>query len=94
VASIEKLIGQSIPWTGSPVVEEVEAPSHRRRHNGRSFPLNGQKAASSAGHDKKVAAIGNMRPRRLPNPPKRPRDEAPDLGHFPAFLLRPIRVKA
>jgi hypothetical protein len=35
-----------------------------------------------------------MRPRRLPNPPKRPRDEAPDLGHFPAFLLRPIRVKA
>jgi len=25
---------------------------------------------------------------------QRPRDAATDLGHFPAFLLRPIRVKA
>jgi superfamily II DNA/RNA helicase len=95
VASIEKLIGQSIPWSGHPVVEQEEAPSDRRRHNGRSSPLlRGRKAASSPGREEKVAAIGNIRPRRAPNPPQRPRDEAVDLGHFPAFLLRPIRVKA
>jgi len=95
VASIEKLIGQSIPWSGNPVAEQEEAPSDRRRHNGRSSPPpRGRKAASSPGREEKVAAIGNIRPRRAPNPPQRPRDEAPDLGHFPAFLLRPIRVKA
>ncbi len=95
VASIEKLIGQSIPWSGNPAVEQEEAPSDRRRHNGRSSPLpRGRKATSSPGREEKVAAIGNIRPRRAPNPPQRPRDEAADLGHFPAFLLRPIRVKA
>ncbi len=95
VASIEKLIGQSIPWSGNPVAEQEEAPSDRRRHNGRSSPPpRGRKAASSPGREEKVAAIGNIRPRRAPNPPQRPRDEATDLGHFPAFLLRPIRVKA
>ncbi len=95
VVAIEKLIGQSIPWSGNPVAEQEEAPSDRRRHNGRSSPPpRGRKAASSPGREEKVAAIGNIRPRRAPNPPQRPRDEAADLGHFPAFLLRPIRVKA
>jgi superfamily II DNA/RNA helicase len=95
VASIEKLIGQSIPWSGHPVVEQEEVPSDRRRHNGRSSPLSrGRKAAPSPGREEKVAAIGNIRSRRAPNPPQRPRDEPADLGHFPAFLLRPIRVKA
>jgi superfamily II DNA/RNA helicase len=100
VASIEKLIGQSIPWAGNAAVEQEEAPAHRRRrHNGHSpTPLRGQNETPSPGHDEKVAAIGsgraNMRPRRLPNPPQRPRDDTPDLRHLPAFLLRPFRVKA
>jgi superfamily II DNA/RNA helicase len=95
VVAIEKLIGQSIPWSGNPVAEQEEAPSDRRRHNGRSSPLpRGRKAAASPGREEKVAAIGNIRQRRAPNAPQRPRDEATDLGHFPAFLLRPIRVKA
>ena len=95
VVAIEKLIGQSIPWSGNSVAEQEEAPSDRRRHNGRSSPPpRGRKAASSPGREEKVAAIGNIRQRRAPNPPQRPRDEAADLGHFPAFLLRPIRVKA
>jgi superfamily II DNA/RNA helicase len=95
VVAIEKLIGQSIPWSGNPVAEQEEAPSDRRRHNGRSSPRpRGRKAASSPGREEKVAAIDNIRPRRAANAPQRPRDEATDLGHFPAFLLRPIRVKA
>jgi superfamily II DNA/RNA helicase len=98
VASIEKLIGQSIPWAGNPAVEPPEAPS-RRSHNGHSpAALRGRKEVRSPGHDEKVAPIGsaraNMRSRRLANPPQRPRDDTPDLHHLPAFLLRPIRVKA
>src|SRR6266852_1522894 len=95
VVAIEKLIGQSIPWAGSPAAEPEEAPSHRRRRNGRSSSvLPGHKVTPSPGPEEKVAAIGDLRRRRLPEPPQRPRDAATDLGHFPAFLLRPIRVKA
>jgi superfamily II DNA/RNA helicase len=99
VVAIEKLIGQSIPWASNPALEQEEAPSHRRRHNGHSAPLRrGHKGTSSPGHDEKVAAIGdirpNMRPPSLAKARSRPREEAPDLHHFPAFLLRPVRVKA
>jgi superfamily II DNA/RNA helicase len=95
VISIEKLIGQPIPWTGSPVVEQEESLSRRRRHNGRSSAApRGHKPAPPPEHEEKVAAISKIRPRRLSSPLPRQRDEASDLGHFPAFLLRPIRVKA
>jgi superfamily II DNA/RNA helicase len=99
VAAIEKLIGQSIRWASSPALEPDEAPPHRRTHNGHSAPIRrGHKGASLPGHDEKVAAIGDirtkMRPPSLPKAPARPRGDAPDLRHFPAFLLRPVRVKA
>jgi superfamily II DNA/RNA helicase len=99
VAAIEKLIGQSIHWASGPALEQEEASAHRRRHNGHSAPLRGgRKGASFPGRDEKVAAIGdvrtNMRPPARPKAPPRPRDDAPDLRHFPAFLLRPVRVKA
>ncbi len=100
VAAIEKLIGQSIPWAGHPAAEQEDASPHRRRHNGHSSTLlrGHNKKAPSPAHDEKVAAIGNgragIRPRRLGNAPQRPRDDAPDSRHLPAFLLRPVRVKA
>jgi superfamily II DNA/RNA helicase len=41
----------------------------------------------------KVASIENARPRRQQQP--RPQDDEPDVAqHLPAFLLRPVRVKA
>jgi superfamily II DNA/RNA helicase len=41
----------------------------------------------------KVASIENARPRRPQQP--RPHDDEPDVAqHLPAFLLRPVRVKA
>jgi superfamily II DNA/RNA helicase len=41
----------------------------------------------------KVASIENARPRRQHQP--RPLDDEPDVAqHLPAFLLRPVRVKA
>jgi superfamily II DNA/RNA helicase len=64
----------------------VPASSHERSH---------RQPAPSAPRDDKVAPLGsNARPRRLPAPPPRPREEEPDLAHLPAFLLRPVRVKA
>jgi superfamily II DNA/RNA helicase len=41
----------------------------------------------------KVASIENARPRRQV-PPAPPRDEEADVAHLPAFLLRPVRIKA
>jgi superfamily II DNA/RNA helicase len=94
VVLIEKLIGQSIPLTGDHAVESEDAPPRRGRRHARPPAERSHKPASSATREDKVTAIGNMRPRRLPAPSLRPRDETPDLAHFPAFLLRPIRVKA
>ena len=54
----------------------------------------GRKPTSSPAREENVTTIGDARGRRLPALPMRPRNEAPDLAHFPAFLLRPIRVKA
>jgi superfamily II DNA/RNA helicase len=94
VVSIEKLIGQSIPWTGGPAVELEEAPPRQGRRNGRHSTARSRKPASSPAREENVTTIGDMRGRRLPALPMRPRNETPDLAHFPAFLLRPIRVKA
>jgi superfamily II DNA/RNA helicase len=119
VALIEKLIGQSIPWSGEPAGGADEAQSHRdHRRNGRTSSGRSHKphhpersrgpapaAASPASptpsaalaleRDGKIAAIGNnVRPRRFPAAPARTRDDEPDVSHLPAFLLRPVRVKA
>jgi superfamily II DNA/RNA helicase len=118
VASIEKLIGQTIPWMEAPAPEpqrervpresreagESSSPRHHGRRHGRGpvtleganrrpapapVTLEGANRRPPAGDDK-VASIGNARSRR--NSPQRQHDEAPDLRHFPAFLLRPIRA--
>jgi superfamily II DNA/RNA helicase len=101
VTLIEKLIGQSIAWMDSPASEPTpereERVSHHRGHRPHGRPsgpvtLGGPNRRPPAPpvSDEKVASIGNARSRRN----QRQRDDAPDLGHFPAFLLRPIRVKA
>jgi superfamily II DNA/RNA helicase len=105
VVAIEKLIGRSIPWIAAPASEpsreraprerEEESVSHRRgpRQGARGpVTLGGpnRRPAPPPQSEEKVASLGNARSRRN----QRQRDEAPDLGHFPAFLLRPIRVKA
>jgi superfamily II DNA/RNA helicase len=104
VALIEKLIGQSIPWSGDPAPASDEAPAHRDRRSGRPSAGRGRKPAPSPEQTRppapvparadKVAPISDARMRRPAAAPPRPRDEEPDLAHLPAFLLRPIRVKA
>jgi superfamily II DNA/RNA helicase len=80
--------------TGNPAPKSQESPPHRVRQTGRPSAARRHKPAPSPAREEKIATISDMRTRRLPALPARPRDEAPDLAHFPAFLLRPIRVKA
>jgi superfamily II DNA/RNA helicase len=93
VAAIEKLIGQTIPWMEMPAGaasapasrQQAARPRHRerpenhRRHSPRPAP---------------VARIDDARSRRAPPPPAHPRGEESDASHLPAFLLRPLPVKA
>ena len=104
VVAIEKLIGQPIAWMASPEAEppreredREERGSRQRAHRPHARPsgpvtLGGpNRRAPAPVNDEKVASIGDARSRRNQ---RQQRDDAPDLGHFPAFLLRPIRVKA
>ncbi len=101
VALIEKLIGQTIAYTGAPAANEEPAPAaavrHPHRRAKRSDAEHGdkkhgdKKSPAPPAHDKKVARIEEVRPRRAPS---RGRDDEGDAGHLPAFLLRPVRLKA
>ncbi len=87
VGAIEKLIGQTIPWsepkgeparTREPAESSAERPARHREH--------------------RPAPVARLDPaRRRPQTGRKgaPAPELePDTSHLPAFLLRPIRVKA
>jgi superfamily II DNA/RNA helicase len=92
VSAIEKLIGQSIPFMDNqpePSVAPQHAPAeraHRERPNRRHQSHRPAPAPA-------VARIDEARSRRSP-PPARPRQDDGDDSHLPAFLLRPVTVKA
>src|SRR5262245_4966118 len=103
VVAIEKLIGQTIAWMGEPArpasEEQPQPREHRKDHRqGRRQSGNRRNAAPApvARHDNAapapVARLDNARPRRAHKPANPPDDNAGD--HLPAFLLRPVRVKA
>jgi superfamily II DNA/RNA helicase len=91
VAAIEKLIGQTIPWMGEPAgaaltpppapspPREASRPHRRGRGDGRR---QSNRPAPVARHEE-------ARPRRVPQPAA-----DGDASHLPAFLLRPVPVKA
>jgi superfamily II DNA/RNA helicase len=94
VAAIEKLIGQTIPWANEApapaaaeaVADTTSAAPPSRRNNGR------MQSRKSEGHRKPAPDH-----RKPPKPaPQRhaERDEPGDDAHLPAFLLRPVSIKA
>jgi superfamily II DNA/RNA helicase len=108
VAAIEKLIGQPIPWMdkipGEPAAS-LEEPQHaaRPQHSSRG-QSNGHRRRSShrpaaarsddaKPRSEETRAHREERPRRAPQP-ARPHSDESDSSHLPAFLLRPIPVKA
>jgi superfamily II DNA/RNA helicase len=100
VAAIEKLIGQTIPWMSEqprasladkdaadePAHTEVAAPKQPRREGHRRH---GQPSRHKV--PAPVTRIEEARPRRSHTPETAPVDEG---SHLPAFLLRPVRIKA
>jgi superfamily II DNA/RNA helicase len=96
VAAIEKLIGRTIPYMEQPanVASEAKEPASasqpierhpRARHERPNRNNRPQRSAAS------VTRIDDVRTRRAP---KRPPVEDGDTSHLPAFLLRPVPLKA
>jgi superfamily II DNA/RNA helicase len=106
VAAIEKLIGRTIPYMDAPAgaaaASESGTPAPRPnggRRNGERRPQGHRGHASGAGRQPQrpaapVARIEEARTRRMPQPPARNRNDDGDAAHLPAFLLRPVPVKA
>jgi superfamily II DNA/RNA helicase len=107
VAAIEKLIGQTIPWMGkephasaqeNTEKERTERGEHRkgehhkREHrNVRHREHGGKRPARRDSVPAPVTRLDEVRPRHAGKPAHA--DEGAG-GHLPAFLLRPVRVKA
>jgi superfamily II DNA/RNA helicase len=96
LAAIERLTGQPIPFLdGAPApAEAAEAPAAEARHSrssrGNGHRRNGQDHGQGRGHERRPPRNGDpIRPR-----PQREPAEALDTGHLPAFLLRPVPIKA
>jgi superfamily II DNA/RNA helicase len=99
VTAIEKLIGQPIPWMGEPAGANGAQAQHPAgasaapaQHKSRAprRPENGRHRGP-----RPVPAIpARLEDAPAPRSPARPRAEEPDRQHLPAFLLRPVPLKA
>ncbi len=105
VAAIEKLIGRTIPYMDAPdgagTASESGAAAPRsnggRRHGERrsqGHRAHGGGARQPQRPANSVTRIEEARTRRAPQPPARSRNDDGDAAHLPAFLLRPVPVKA
>ena len=97
VAAIERLIGQSIPWSGGDVTQSNDSaekvvadatvsskpPREPRRDSGRGRQRKPDRPRKPASQPQPVAA-----------PQHAATQEEPDHSHLPAFLLRPVTLKA
>jgi superfamily II DNA/RNA helicase len=89
VAAIEKLIGQSIPWMAEPAPVAGREPRPTREQkprHARSTPRHAERFPAQ------VARLDDARSHRGQNRDRKAEDR--DVAHLPAFLLRPVRVKA
>jgi superfamily II DNA/RNA helicase len=96
VAAIEKLIGQSIAWAGEPVDPAPAARAPRARNvaepqrQRRKDPHPRQERPA----ERPVAQVARFDEARSRRPAPQPRVEEGDDSHLPAFLLRPVPLKA
>ena len=101
IDAIEKLTGQTIPWmdkAAAPAQENPEARSERPERGER--PRGRGRGERSRRHGGESRPPATPAPRaHQPQPPRerrahRDHDETPDTSHLPAFLLRPVSLKA
>jgi superfamily II DNA/RNA helicase len=95
VRAIEALTGQDIAWsTAQPASEPAAASGAARRDEETSSRRGrGNRGRSDKTGTDKVARLDEARSRRQAPRPSEP-TSGPDGMHLPAFLLRPVRVKA
>jgi superfamily II DNA/RNA helicase len=94
VAAIEKLIGQTIPWMGEPPGAARAAPRPPASPRPAGRPHRHPRADDRRQPKRPPPArLEEARSRRLPQPAAS-RPEEGDASHLPAFLLRPVPVKA
>ncbi len=95
VAAIEKLTGQTIAWAGEPA-PSTDEPRARERHASRP-PRQEQRPrhhGRQRDQERPTAEVAHLDEARSRRPPARPRVEEADDSHLPAFLLRPVPLKA
>ncbi len=109
VSAIEKLIGQTIPWMGEPPPAEADEAHESRPREGERSQRSGRNRGQGRVHgrnrqpaphqDKEQPRSAVLQPRtqaaQSPRP-QPPNDLAADSdgSHLPAFLLRPVSLKA
>jgi len=103
VVAIEKLTGRPIPAAESPAgdsgtraeADHAEADVEKRsRRGGRGRSGRSRQEQPAEAPAAKVARIADARRRPRQEAPRQAADGEPDSSHLPAFLLRPVRVKA
>jgi superfamily II DNA/RNA helicase len=96
VTAIEKLTGQTIPWMGAPAgaeaAESSPASGDRPERGERASEHRRDRQPQQRRPSKDAARSA---PRSLPQAqPPRDHNDEPDVSHLPAFLLRPVFLKA
>ncbi len=95
VSAIERLIGQTIPWMGEPAAAEARESrpreGERSHRGGRQRGLSRERQPQPRPEQQAPRAAKPHAPR--PQPPREPAEDF-DGSHLPAFLLRPVSVKA
>jgi superfamily II DNA/RNA helicase len=103
VDAIEKLTGQPIPWMEKPASAEASdaaAPAPRAEHRERGERPHQRSRGEHRRHSGEPRPQAQARPAAQSRPPAqgRPRPqrdtEEADTSHLPAFLLRPVTLKA
>jgi superfamily II DNA/RNA helicase len=98
VAAIEKLIGATIPFMDDRALPAPAAAPQQSGSSARQGPPQPRRTRND-GHRQshRPTASGSRMTQRPPQPakPVKPRtDDAADTSHLPAFLLRPVPLKA
>ncbi len=95
VAAIEKLISRNIPYmegTAAPAPQRA-APDRQKDHASARRPRGDHDRRPQRRPAAPPARLDEARPRHRPQQPHPSSDEG-DASHLPAFLLRPVPVKA
>jgi superfamily II DNA/RNA helicase len=97
VAAIEKLTGQTIPFMEEPQGAEPTAASAPlavpKSANSRE-PRHGRGEGRRRQHHEAPVSSAPRPPRGGAQAPAKPRQDDGDVSHLPAFLLRPVQLKA